>query len=273
MTPDERGEQMEPAELRALYDATLREGEMASADRVERVGPVLMGWYGGERGFVTYRDLGGLDAAGIGDLVAQVVQRYRADPQIEQIEWKTRGHDDAPGLDEALRAHGLLPQEPEVVMLGAAAALVDAPDPPDGVSIRQVTREGDVRAAVRCAAEVFASPPREAERIEAEIVGRVRSGRGNLEMWVAETDGVVVCSGRLEPVLGSSVAGVWGGATLPTWRYRGIYRALTAARARSALAQGIRWIHSDSTPASRPVLERSGLVAVTTTTPYEWRRG
>ena len=234
MTPDERGEQMEPAELRALYDATLREGEMASADRVERVGPVLMGWYGGERGFVTYRDLGGLDAAGIGDLVAQVVQRYRADPQIEQIEWKTRGHDDAPGLDEALRAHGLLPQEPEVVMLGAAAALVDAPDPPDG---------------------------------------RVRSGRGDLEMWVAESDGAVVCSGRLEPVLGSSVAGVWGGATLPTWRYRGIYRALTAARARSALAQGIRWIHSDSTPASRPVLERSGLVAVTTTTPYEWRRG
>lgn len=111
---------MTPAELRALYDATLREGEMASADRVERVGPVLMGWYGGERGFVTYRDLGGLDAAAIRDLVTEVVQRYRADQLVEQIEWKSRGHDDAPGLDEALRAHGLLPQEPESVMIGPA---------------------------------------------------------------------------------------------------------------------------------------------------------
>lgn len=126
---------------------------------------------------------------------------------------------------------------------------------------------------MRCAAEVFASPPREAARIEGEIVSRVLSGRGDLEMWVAEAGGAVVCSGRLEPVTGTEVAGIWGGATQPAWRQRGIYRALTAARARSALDQGIRWIHSDSTPASRPVLERSGLVAVTTTTPYEWRRG
>ena len=47
----------------------------------------------------------------------------------------------------------------------------------------------------------------------------------------------------------------------------GVYRALTAARARSALRAGKTLIHSDSTDYSRPILERSGLVRVSTTTP------
>jgi predicted GNAT family acetyltransferase len=73
-------------------------------------------------------------------------------------------------------------------------------------------------------------------------------------------------------VAGTLFAGIWGGATVPAWRGRGIYRALTAARARSALRMGKTLIHSDSTEHSRPILERSGLVRVSTTTPYVWRR-
>ena len=70
----------------------------------------------------------------------------------------------------------------------------------------------------------------------------------------------------------ATVAGLWGGATREQWRGRGIYRALTAARARAALALGKTLVNSDSTEYSRPILERSGLVKVSTTTPYEWRR-
>jgi hypothetical protein len=35
---------------------------------------------------------------------------------------------------------------------------------------------------------------------------------------------------------------------------------------------GATLVHSDSTEYSRPILERSGFVAVSTTTPYIWRR-
>lgn len=82
----------------------------------------------------------------------------------------------------------------------------------------------------------------------------------------------MVSAGRLEPVEGTGFAGIWGGATRPEWRGRGIYRALTAARARSALRLGKTLITSDSTEYSRPTLQRSGLVRVSTTTPYLWRR-
>ena len=71
---------------------------------------------------------------------------------------------------------------------------------------------------------------------------------------------------------GTDFAGIWGGSTLPDYRGRGIYRALVAARASSAVERGIRFIHSDCTDMSRPILERSGLQAVTTTTPYVWTR-
>ena len=98
------------------------------------------------------------------------------------------------------------------------------------------------------------------------------SGDG-MELWVAEADGEIVSSGRLEPVPATEFAGIWGGATRPEWRGRGIYRALTAARARSALVLGKRLIHSDSTEESRPILERAGLVKVSTTTPYLWVAG
>jgi len=93
-----------------------------------------------------------------------------------------------------------------------------------------------------------------------------------MELWVAEVGDRMVSAGRLEPVRGTDFAGIWGGVTRAEWRGRGIYRALTAARARSALRMGATLIHSDSTEFSRPILERSGLVAVSTTTPYFWRR-
>jgi hypothetical protein len=54
--------------------------------------------------------------------------------------------------------------------------------------------------------------------------------------------------------------------------FAGGYRALTAARARSALALGKQLMHSDPTEFSRPILERAGLVKVSATTPYMWRR-
>ena len=83
---------------------------------------------------------------------------------------------------------------------------------------------------------------------------------------------MMVSAGRMEPVPDTDFAGIWGGATREEWRRRGIYRAVKAARARAALTLGKKLIHSDSTEYSRPILERYGLVRVSSTTPYRWQR-
>lgn len=258
------------ADYLQAYDAQLRtDAETPGAVSVTVLGPLRLVTFSGGRGFVTYRDLAGADATTIASWVAATVEHYRADPDIERVEWKTRGHDHAPRLHEALINHGFHPQEPESIMIGEAALLdVDVPLPAS-VTLRRIHAEADVRAMTAMQDVAFGDPV--SSHMADEVLHRLAEDDG-MELWVAESDGQVVGAGRLEPVEGSDFAGVWGGAVLREWRGQGIYRALTAVRARSALGLGKTLVHSDSTDYSRPILERSGLVAVSTTTPYEWRR-
>jgi GNAT superfamily N-acetyltransferase len=261
----------DPGALLAAYDEQLRtDAETPSATSVTRLGPLRLVTFAGGRGFVTYPRLDGVDAATLRDWVARALDHFRADGEIDRVEWKTRGHDDAPGLHDALVAHGFEPQEPESIMVGEARLLALDVPLPDGVSLRTVTAEPDVRAMCAMQDEAFGDSA--SERFAEALLRRLARADG-MELWVAEVGGEIVAAGRLEPVAGTQFAGLWGGCTLPRWRGQGIYRALTAARARSALDAGFTLVNSDSTAYSRPILERSGLLAVSTTTPYEWRAG
>jgi hypothetical protein len=256
----------------AAYDEQLRtDAETPSAVAVSVLGPLRLVTFAGGRGFVTYQDLGGADADGIRRLVAAALAHYKANPEITQVEWKTRAHDHAPGLHQSLLGHGFVAEEPESIMIGAARRLaVDIPLP-DGVTLRQITEESDVRAMTAMSAQAFGDSVAEGAAMADGLLRRL-SLDDDMELWVAEADGHVVSAGRLEPVPGTDFAGIWGGSTLKEWRRRGIYRALTAARARSALHMGKTLINSDSTEYSRPILERYGFLKVSTTTPYLWRR-
>jgi GNAT superfamily N-acetyltransferase len=276
MPDGSRATDEERAALLAAYDAQLRGvAEVQGAVSWDHAGPLWRALFN-DGAFVSYESLeqlGSVDA--VDRLIADTVAYFAAIPQVKEFEWKTRGHDWPPDLDQRLRAHGLEPEEAETVMVGEAAHLAVDVELPEGVTVRRVDqlpdREAIITEASEVAAKIFGSGPSGAEMLE-----RLDRMKGLEEFWVAEAatdDGThVVCSGRLARVEGTEFAGIWGGSTLPEWRGRGIYRALTAARARAALEEGVRYINSDSTPMSRPILERSGLVAVTTTTPYIWRR-
>lgn len=266
----------ERATLLAAYDAQLRgEAEVQGAVSWDRSGPLWRALFQRE-GFVSYESLEGLGSLeAVDNLIAETVAFFAGNAEIERFEWKTRGHDWPSDLDERLRAKGLEADEVETVMVGEASHLAVDVELPEGVTVRRVDqlpeREAIVTEASDVAAKIFGDGPSGAEMLD-----RLDRMNGLEQFWVAEaaTDGGshVVCSGRLALVAGTEFAGVWGGSTLPEWRGKGIYRALTAARARAALAEGVRYINSDCTVMSRPILERSGLVAVTTSTPYVWSR-
>ncbi|MCD6640147.1 MAG: GNAT family N-acetyltransferase [Nocardioides sp.] len=261
---------MTKEQLLAAYDAHLREeGELAGAHAVERHGPVVWAEFS-HGGFVTYRTLGGLVGAELDRLIAETVAHFRDATSVRTFEWKTRGHDAPADLPERLAAHGLVGEEVETVMLGEARLLAVDVDLPEGVVVRRIGDGHDTRVDVeRMVAlqdSVFSHRGPTAASVLEEIL------LGENEYWIAEAEGRVVSAGRLQPVRGTPFAGLWGGCTDPGWRGRGIYRALVSARARSALDRGIEFMHSDCTAMSRPILERSGLVAVTTTTPYVWTR-
>ena len=267
----------EPTERPALltaYDAQLRGiSEVQGSVSWDRSGPLWRGLFT-DGAFVSYESLESLGTVDAVDtLIGETVAHFEALPQVKEFEWKTRGHDWPPDLDRLLRAHGFEPDEVETVMVGEARKLAVDVDLPEGLTVRRVDdlpepdRETVIREAAQMQADVFGSGPS-----GDEVLDRLERMAGAETFWVAETDGRVVSAGRLNRVEGTEFAGLWGGATLPEWRGKGIYRALTAARARFAMGEGVRYIHSDCSAMSRPILERSGLVAVTTTTPYVWKR-
>lgn len=257
-------------EFLAAYDRYLRtEAETPSAIAQARLGVLHLVSFEGGRGFVTYPAPSEAEKAGLASLVRPALEHYMRMPATTRVEWKTRDHDGVPGLHEALMSCGFRADEQESIMIGYAHLLDVEVTLPEGVALRRVSDDADVRAMAAMEDVAFESDI--AQEIATALLRRLERGDG-MELWVAEADGQIVGAGRLEPVAGAPVAGIWGGAVLQPWRGRGIYRALTAARARSALAMGKTLLHSDSSEYSRPILERAGLLKVSTTTPYRWRR-
>lgn len=250
------------------YDAQLRgEIEIVTSTKSARIGPVVVATNPALRGFVTYAPFSGYDEARLDALVTEV-HEHLISKGAPEIEWKTRGHDDLPDLPAVLGRHGYLPEDPESIMIGPAAPLAVETPLPAGVTLRTINQRDDLERMEEMCAEAFGQS---APGIVDALV-RHLAGDPMMEVWIAEYDGQVVSAGRIEPVEGTDFAGLWGGATRADMRGRGIYRALTAARARTAIRLGKALLQSDSTEYSRPILERSGLRKVTTTTPYVWRR-
>jgi hypothetical protein len=211
------------AGLLAAYDSQLRtDAETPGAIAVERLGPLRLVTFAGGLGFITYADLGGADAGEIRRLVGAALAYYQARAEITRVEWKTRGHDYAPGLHEALLEHGFIPDEPESIMVGDARALAVDVALPAGVTLRRVTEGPEVRAMLAMQDEVFGHS--HGDEMYAPLMKRLAGG-DEIELWVAEADGQIVSAGRIEAVPGTDFAGIWGGATRPEWRGRGIYRA------------------------------------------------
>lgn len=261
------------ARLLRAHDQDLRtEAELDRATDVVRIGPLWLGRYA-ERGFVTYRDLGGATGTELDDLVRAAIEHFAADPQLVSFEWKTRGHDAPAELGSHLVAAGFVAEDPETVMIGEAAALAGGADAPVGVVVRRAGDTGDLPGDVLAVGVLHRSvfgPG--SPNLDQQLLAALTADPAGSELWLAEAAGRVVSAGRLVRVRGGRFAGLFGGATDAEWRHAGIYRALTAARARSAVAMGAELVYAECTEFSRPILARSGLVAVTTTTPYNWRR-
>ena len=252
----------------SAYDAQLRArvpDRLPAGVSVERDGPIVrfLGMPG--RGFVLYRDLAGLRGAALDDLIARQVQVFAE--RGERFEWKLHGHDRPADLPRRLRSAGFVPEEDETVLIAPAAEIVGQPRLPDGVSLREVSARDDLERIAALEEAVWGQPHGWlADMLEAEL----EADPNALAIIVAEAADEVVCAGWVRFEDGTEFTTLWGGATLPAWRGRGIYRATVTQRATLAVERGFRYLEIDASSASRPILERLGFTAVTTTTPYVW---
>lgn len=252
--------------LLAAYDAQLRPTEHAGLPpgvRAEPDGPVTR-VVGRHQGFVSAPLDLGVHGADLDALILRQRDFFAA--RGEAVEWKTRGHDD-PEVVARLVAAGFVPDERETVMIGLASELAAAGSPPDGVTLRWTTDPADM---TRIAAMEGGVWDEDRSWLATELAAQAALGPDEIMVLVAEAGDEVVSAGWLTPEAGTEFAGLWGGSTVARWRRRGIYRSLVARRAEAAVARGVRYLQVDASDDSRPILERLGCRAVTTTTPYVW---
>ncbi|MGW4747555.1 GNAT family N-acetyltransferase [Streptomyces sp. NPDC004290] len=254
---------MESPYLRDLYDLQLRREARPDGPgcRVERVGAVVRqtgpahAWNG-----VLWS---GLDASAADAAIAEQIGHYRAEGV--SFEWKLYAHDTPADLGDRLRAAGFTAEEPETLMVAEAAALPPDVPLPEGVELRPVTDEAGVRQVVEVHERAFGT---DSSHLGRQLLDRLAADPGTVTAVVALAAGEPVSAARMELCPGTDFAGLWGGGTVEGWRGRGLYRALVSHRARIAAERGHRYVQVDAADTSRPILQRLGFLALTTTTPY-----
>lgn len=258
---------MDVAALLAAYDEFRgRLPDLGESVRAERDGPLVRtaGWRRG--GFVQYRDLGNLDGAELDDLIARQVAFFHK--RGESFEWKTHGHDLPGDLPERLRAAGFVAESEETVLLAPSSAIAAEVSPPTGVELREVIDEADFERIAEMERRVW--DDQHTHGLVQMLAGRRALDPRAQSVYVAESEGQVISAAWVRFPAELSFATLHGGATLSAWRRRGVYRALVATRAALAVERGYPYLQVDASADSRPILERLGFVAVTTTTPFIW---
>jgi GNAT superfamily N-acetyltransferase len=187
----------------------------------------------------------------------EVLEEVRATLRARErakTQWEV-GSSAAPGLVEALLERGLVRDGD-----GYAVALVLRHEPPavDGLEARRIETFEEYAAANAVQWEAFESPAEEIEEARALLEERYRETVNVMHgVWL---DGELVCTGTSAPTEHGLL--LYGGATLPSARGRGAYRALLRARWDDAVALGTPALITQGGTMSRPILERVGFERV-----------
>jgi hypothetical protein len=258
---------LDPLALREVYDNQLRAWmppAVPAGVTIDHDGPLTRVAGLDRRGYVTYRSLAGLASDEVDGLIARVRDHFARLGQ--EVEWKLHGHDTPADLPDRLRRAGFEPEEQETVVIGLAAPLAEPAPDPEGIRLREVTAEVDLVRIAEMESEVWQE---DRGHLVPALSGEIAADPTGTTIVVAEAaDATVVCAGWVRYVPGTSFATLWGGSTLPDWRRRGVYGAVVRYRARLAVERGYSYLQVDASDNSRPILQRAGFVAVTTTTPY-----
>jgi ribosomal protein S18 acetylase RimI-like enzyme len=204
--------------------------------------------------------------AGTADDVRAVVARQRELGQPRSFEWVG---DCAPWLWDAAVEAGLETSQHPLLVLDRLRAVPR----PDGIDVRMLTSDDDLRATGAVQEIGFSNPGTvvgsagvsgldEAAQIKSpgrQEFERRRIADGLLRVAAAYEEGVPVCAGAHQPVDG--VSEVVGVATLPTHRRRGLAAAVTAVLVGDAVERGVDlvWLSAADDDVAR-VYERVGFV-------------
>ena len=249
-------------ELLALYDRNERRDALIPGFRREQTPLIVRHISADGGGMLVYSHLTADNADAV---IAAEIAYWRE--LGNGFEWKLYSHDQPADLGERLAAHGFSAGEDEAIMALDLAALPAplAQTPP--ITIRRITDPNELDDVRTVEAAVW---QRDASAWSDRLATQLRATPDFISVYVAYVDAVPVCAARINFPANSPFASLWGGATLPAYRGRGIYTALVAVRAQEAVQRGYRFLTIDASAMSRPIVAKYGFQLLTMSQPCDW---
>jgi GNAT superfamily N-acetyltransferase len=173
-------------------------------------------------------------------------------------------HDLPSRLELAGFTHGGTSQ----LMIARVGDLTLDADVPDGVSLVGNSDERGIGRLIEVHEKVFESDQSDLRR--RLLAQRTIFPRMN-ELVVAMVNGEPVSASRVQFFPDTDFAGLWGGGTVPSWRGKGLYRAMVAHRARVAAERGYTYLYVVASDQSRPILEHLSFASFGPVATFNWR--
>ena len=185
-----------------------------------------------------------------------------------KFEWKVHSHDTPADLQTQLSTYGFDIEETEALMIldleHAPAVLLQ----PITCDVRHLTRSEQLSDVIAVQEPVWNE---DFSWLTERMTNDLQHYPDRLSVYVAYVAGQPASSAWAYFHPGSHFAGLWGGSTLESYRGRGLYTALLAARAQEAIERGVRFLTVDASPMSRPILEKLGFQWLSTIYPCKWQ--
>ncbi|MFN8099889.1 MAG: GNAT family N-acetyltransferase [Dermatophilaceae bacterium] len=185
----------------------------------------------------------------------------------QRVEWKTYSYDPPADLGARLSRAGFRKEDDEALLLGELTVLAEAVVP-QGFLVREAAGRTDHDRIAALHELIWPGSAGTTGSFVGEQADSPGDSAAVLALAEDDPDGAALCAAWVRRSPGTDFAGMWGGATHPDFRGRGLYGAVLAARARWALDRGHTLARVDASPMSEPILRRLGLLRVATTVPY-----
>jgi hypothetical protein len=207
-----------------------------------------------------------LDEANLDAAIQEQIAYFAPMPQ--PFSWHVYEHDVPLTLKDRLLAHGFAPDDdPDAVMVldvqEASPALLES----SSIEIRRLTQPDQLDDVVRVEEQVLGG---DFSWLKRRLSPHLEIP-GYLSVYVAYVDRLPACSGWIYFYPHNPFAGLFGGATLPGLRKRGLYTAVLAARVQEALRRNYRLVTTGASPMSRPILAYHGFQRLTYAYAHEWK--
>lgn len=254
---------LEPQEILALYDAEMRiDPPDLWAEVFRRPGLTYLtapapsphgGW-------VLYTQL---DDTAVDETIDEVINFFKA--RAGDFEWKVYDHDRPSDLKTRLKQKGFVSEEIEALLAYDLNTMPERFTEPPSSHVRRITDPEDLPAIAKIQEDVWGEP---FDGLVEMLTSEMKETPDGISIFIAEVDGQPASSAWIRYYRGRQFAELYGGSTIERYRGHGLYTALISARAQEARQRGVRFLAVDTSPMSRPILEKLGFVFLTHSQPW-----